>query len=328
MALGAGRKGKSPAPESVETRDSGEPRPDADSAEGTDDATPAEGGTGASSSGSSGVDSTPHVITGRYRPVETWTRAASISSGEASSSRAPASARTRPTKSVDVEDVDGLPPPTHVHVAVVSCSGLRGSDWTGYADPFVEVGAFGADKKHRYRTSVAKMTLNPTWNPRLDRFLVRCGEDGTRDGTRDVPRDRGLRVRPRLGLRLGVPRGRGHRRARRAARGQVGGAQARFAAALPPDAVGVLKNGKKNKHVVPASAPAALGTVTVRIAAANDMSWDVLSDTGAVTTRPALRARAGQVRREQDRACCGEVSASRTRTFLRKPAPRGPCTRS
>ena len=61
-------------------------------------------------------------------------------------------------KSVDVEDVDRLPPPTHVHVAVVSCSGLRGSDWTGYADPFVEVGAFGADKKHRYRTSVAKMT--------------------------------------------------------------------------------------------------------------------------------------------------------------------------
>ena len=59
---------------------------------------------------------------------------------------------------------------------------------------------------------------------------------------------------------------------------------------LPPDAVGVAKNGKKNKHVVPASAPAALGTVTVRIAAADDMSWDVLSDTGAVTTRPALRA--------------------------------------
>ena len=194
MALGAGRKGKSPAPESVETRDSGEPRPDADSAEGTDDATPAEGGTGASSSGSSGVDSTPHVITGRYRPVETWTRAASISSGEASSSRAPASARTRPTQSVDVEDVDGLPPPTHVHVAVVSCSGLRGSDWTGYADPFVEVGAFGADKKHRYRTSVAKMTLNPTWNPRLDRFLVRCGEDDRAEPETEPETFRGIVV--------------------------------------------------------------------------------------------------------------------------------------
>ena len=39
MALGAGRKGKSQAPESVETRDSDEPRPDADSADGVDDAT-------------------------------------------------------------------------------------------------------------------------------------------------------------------------------------------------------------------------------------------------------------------------------------------------
>ena len=287
MALGAGRKGKSPAPESVETRDSGEPRPEADSAEGTDDATPAQGGTGASSSGSSGVDSTPHVITGRYRPVETWTRAASISSGEASSSRAPASARTRPTKSVDAEDVDGLPPPTHVHVAVVSCSGLRGSDWTGYADPFVEVGAFGADKKHRYRTSVAKMTLNPTWNPRLDRFLVRCGEDDRAEPEtfRGIvvsvfDRDWGSASEFLGGAVIAardVPRG-----------GRWAELKLDLQRRLPPDAVGV--DGKKNKHVVPASAPAALGTVTVRIAAADDMSWDVLSDTGAVTTRPALRA--------------------------------------
>jgi hypothetical protein len=284
MALGAGRKGKSPAPVSVETRDSGESRPDADSAE---DATPAERGTGASSSGSSGVDSTPHVITGRYRPVETWTRAASISSGEASSSRAPASARTRPTKSVDAEDVDGLPPPTHVHVAVVSCSGLRGSDWTGYADPFVEVGAFGADKKHRYRTSVAKMTLNPTWNPRLDRFLVRCGENDRAEPEtfRGIvvsvfDRDWGSASEFLGGAVIAardVPRG-----------GRWAELKLDLQRRLPPDAVGV--DGKKNKHVVPASAPAALGTVTVRIAAADDMSWDVLSDTGAVTTRPALLA--------------------------------------
>ena len=93
MVLGAGRKAESPAPDSVETRgDSGEPRPDADSGQGDDDAgSRAGGGAGASSSGSSGDESTPHVITGRYRPVETWTRAASVSSDEASSSRAPAS---------------------------------------------------------------------------------------------------------------------------------------------------------------------------------------------------------------------------------------------
>ena len=291
MVLGAGRKAESPAPDSVETRgDSGEPRPDADSGQGDDDAgSRAGGGTGASSSGSSGDESTPHVITGRYRPVETWTRAASISSGEASSSRAPASARTRPTKSVDAEDVDGLPPPTHVHVAVVSCSGLRGSDWTGYADPFVEVGAFGADKKHRYRTSVAKMTLNPTWNPRLDRFLVRCGEDDRAEPEtfRGIvvsvfDRDWGSASEFLGGAVIAardVPRG-----------GRWAELKLDLQPRLPPDAVGVFKNGKKNKHVVPASAPAALGTVTVRIAAADDMSWDVLSDTGAVTTRPALLA--------------------------------------
>ena len=287
MALGAGRKGKSQAPESVETRDSDEPRPDADSADGVDDATRAEGGTGACSFGSSGDGSTPHVITGRYRPVETWTRAASMSSGEASSSRAPASARTRQRKSGDAEDVDDLPPPTHVHVAVVSCTGLRGSDWTGYSDPFVEVGAFGADKKHRYRTSVAKMTLNPTWNPRLDRFLVRCGENDRAEPEtfRGIvvsvfDRDWGSASEFLGGAVIAardVPRG-----------GRWAELKLDLQRRLPPDAVGV--DGKKNKHVVPASAPAALGTVTVRIAAADDMSWDVLSDTGAVTTRPALLA--------------------------------------
>ena len=287
MALGAGRKGKSPAPGSVETRDSGEPRPDADSAEGTDDATPAEGGTGASSSGSSGVDSTPHVITGRYRPVETWTRAASISSGEASSSRAPLP-RGRDRQSVDVEDVDGLPPPTHVHVAVVSCSGLRGSDWTGYADPFVEVGAFGADKKHRYRTSVAKMTpCEPDVNPEArDRFLVAVAAKTTgRNPRRSAgswspcstatgapPRSSsGARSSPRATCRAGA----GGR--------SSSSICSRASSARTP--AGVFKR-KEEQTRRPASAPAALGTVTVRIAAADDMSR-----TCSRTRAPSRRAR-------------------------------------
>ena len=38
------------------------------------------------------------------------------------------------------------PQPSHVHVVVVSCKCLRGADFTGYSDPLVEVGAFGATK--------------------------------------------------------------------------------------------------------------------------------------------------------------------------------------
>ena len=297
MVLGAGRKGKSPAPKSVETRgDSGEPRPDADSGQGDDDAgSRAGGGTGASSSGSSGDDSTPHVITGRYRPVETWTRAASVSSNEASSSRAPSDARD------EDDDTKSLPPPTHAHVAVVSCRGLRGSDWTGYSDPFVEVGAFGADKKHRYRTSVAKMTLNPTWNARTSRFLVRCGDGaaGSREKNEPVSDPEGPGPGSFRGIAISV-----FDRNWGSASEFLGGAviAARdvprggrweeitldLRRALPPGAA--PDGGRKNKHVVSASAPSELGKVTVRVAAADDLSWDVRADTGAITTRPALDA--------------------------------------
>ena len=343
MALGAGRKGKSQAPESVETRDSDEPRPDADSADGVDDATRAEGGTGACSFGSSGDGSTPHVVTGRYRPVETWTRAASMSSGEASSSRAPASARTRQRKSGDAEDVDDLPPPTHVHVAVVSCTGLRGSDWTGYSDPFVEVGAFGADKKHRYRTSVAKMTLNPTWNPSLARFLVRCGDGAAARASESEPNRneetaafdttqfRGIVVsvfdrdwgRPSefLGGAViaarDVPRG-----------GRWEEITLDLQARLPPDAApdggrsGTKPKTRKNKHVVSSHAPSApaLGKVTVRVAAADDMSWDVFSATGAITTRPALAAFApGAFGASQVRARLTKYRASRKKASAKAP---------
>ena len=285
MAFGAGRKGKSPAPESVETRDSGESRLDADNE---------------CSLGPSGDDSTPHVITGRYRPVEMWTRAASMSSGEASSSRA---AQTRQRSSGDVEVADELPPPTHVYVAVVSCSSLRGSDWTGYADPFVEVGAFGADKKHRYRTRVAKMTLNPTWNPRLSRFLVRCGNGAAARATETERNERTAASETFRGIVVSVfdrdwgsssqflggaiiaardvPRG-----------GRWKELTLNLQRRLPEDAAPDAFRGKKpkNERVVPLSAPAALGEVTVRIAAADDLSWDVISTTGAITTRPALAA--------------------------------------
>ena len=309
MVLGAGRKAESPAPDSVETRgDSGEPRPDADSGQGDDDAgSRAGGGTGASSSGSSGDESTPHVITGRYRPVETWTRAASVSSDEASSSRAPASiSRTRQSRDARDEDENEnwLPPPTHAHVAVVSCRGLRGSDWTGYSDPFVEVGAFDADKKHRYRTSVAKMTLNPTWNARTSRFLVRCG-DGSPQKTEtenDSVSDRKEGFEPGMfrGIAISVfDRNWGSKSeflggAVIAARDVPRGGRWEeitldLRPTLPPGAV-YDSGGRKNKHVVSSSASSELGQVTVRVAAADDLSWDVRSDTGAITTRPALDA--------------------------------------
>ena len=74
------------------------------------------------------------------------------------------------------------PQPTHVHVVVVSCKGLRGADFTGYSDPFVEVGAFGATKNRRFRTKPRRQTLNPSWNTNEARFLVACDASSSDDG--------------------------------------------------------------------------------------------------------------------------------------------------
>lgn len=74
------------------------------------------------------------------------------------------------------------PQPTHVHVVVVSCKGLRGADFTGYSDPFVEVGAFGATKNRRFRTKPRRQTLNPSWNTNEARFLVACDASSSDGG--------------------------------------------------------------------------------------------------------------------------------------------------
>lgn len=75
------------------------------------------------------------------------------------------------------------PPPTHVHVVIVSCKGLRGADFTGYSDPFVEVGAFGAPKHRRFRTKPVRQTLNPSWRTNDARFLVACDDDSSSSDT-------------------------------------------------------------------------------------------------------------------------------------------------
>ena len=79
------------------------------------------------------------------------------------------------------------PQTTHVHVVVVSCKGLRGADFTGYSDPFVEVGAFGATKNRRFRTKPCRQTLNPSWNTNESRFLVACDASSSDDGGGGVP---------------------------------------------------------------------------------------------------------------------------------------------
>jgi len=237
------------------------------------------------------TNSTPHEITGRYRPVETCILTASTSSSEASSS-SPTSATTathrESKRKDDFDEWSFLPPPTHVHVAVVSCRGLRGSDWTGYSDPFVEVGAFGARKKRRYRTSVAKMTLNPNWDVGANRFLIRCDDDepfrgvafsvfdrdwgasseflgGAVVAARDIPRA-GKWVELALDLQRALPE-----------------------ATVEVDARAEEKK-KRKKHAVSFAAAGSLGTLTVRIAAADDLSWDILRDTATIVPRVALRA--------------------------------------
>ena len=79
------------------------------------------------------------------------------------------------------------PPPTHVHVVIVSCKGLRGADFTGYSDPFVEVGAFGAPKHRRFRTKPVRQTLNPSWRTNDARFLVACDDDSSSSGDTAEP---------------------------------------------------------------------------------------------------------------------------------------------
>lgn len=79
------------------------------------------------------------------------------------------------------------PQPSHVHVVVVSCKGLRGADFTGYSDPFVEVGAFGATKNRRFRTKPCRQTLNPSWNTNEARFLVACDASSSDGGGGATP---------------------------------------------------------------------------------------------------------------------------------------------
>ena len=156
----------------------------------------------------------PQHPTGRFQSVEAWTRARAARSR---TRRTPpprrhpyraSGSRAAPAASAASASASACPPPPppattdratrhprarltargalpsphdHVHVVVVSCAGLRGADFTSYSDPFVEVCALGASKKHRHRTSPVRQTLNPTWDTAESRFLVPCATDAHGD---------------------------------------------------------------------------------------------------------------------------------------------------
>ena len=66
----------------------------------------------------------------------------------ATTATTPSTTAPRATRSEKTVGIPHDPPqPTHVHVVVVSCKGLRGADFTGYSDPFVEVGAIRRDQE-------------------------------------------------------------------------------------------------------------------------------------------------------------------------------------
>jgi hypothetical protein len=93
---------------------------------------------------------------------------------EASASGSSSAAAPPPAAFVNPPPPLRTSPPTHVHVVVMWCRGLRGADFTGYSDPFVEVGACGASKSHRHRTAVVNQTLNPAWDSLEERLLIPC----------------------------------------------------------------------------------------------------------------------------------------------------------
>ena len=256
-----------------------------------------------SSSSSRAVASSPNTPTGRFQSVEAWTRAraarspdaedASAAGGtlpsDASGSRAApaasasASASAAVTAAATADEGDAprdpsapasppaapspLPPMTHVHVVVVSCAGLRGADFTSYSDPFVEVCALGASKKHRHRTSPVRQTLNPTWNTAESRFLVPCATDAHGDAFRGVAlsvfdRDFGASSEFLGGATVSpddIPRW-----------GQWVELTLDLQRSHPE---GSHPGAKRGKYAVPAGAPSDLGKITVRISAADD-AWD------------------------------------------------------
>jgi hypothetical protein len=258
--------------------------------------------------------STPFEITRRY-DLDLWRRVSSMCGGDefVSTSRPvppvshSGSAVVSPNRSA-LPMEEALPPPTHVHVVVVAARGLRGADWTGFSDPFVEVSACGANAKRRYRTSVATQTLNPTWTTRNERFLVGC-DDADENVTASASSTPANALHRKFrGIALSVfdrdwgtssqflggavidptqiPRG-----------GKWVELTLELQSELPEFAKPSGSSGKKNrpnyfgsKYAIKNASthndsPQNLGTITVRISAADDLSWDVRSDTGAVLFR-------------------------------------------
>ena len=282
---------------------------------------------------------TSFEITGRYSPADSWTRAKLTSVGsepgsprETTSKASPSSVlSTQHSDSTPIDLNPNLPPPTHVHVVVVAARGLRGADFTGFSDPFVEVSACGPAKKHgRYRTATATQTCNPNWDARVERFLVKCdGEDAdTNDNDSNGDENKNhdsndsndsndsKAVSPKTssfrGIALSV-----FDRDWGASSVFLGGAvidpnvvprngrwvemTLELRKELPEFARPLSKKkkwGNKNKYQVSGATQSgaqsqsqtSLGTITVRVSAADDLSWDVVSDTGNIVRRAALDA--------------------------------------
>ena len=246
-----------------------------------------------SSSSSRAVASSPSIPTGRFQSVESWTRARAARSAKAEdaspaggtrpsvSRAAPAASAASADASADEGDAprdpfapasppaapSPLPSMTHVHVVVVSCAGLRGADFTSYSDPFVEVCALGASKKHRHRTSPVRQNLNPTWDTAESRFLVPCATDAHGDAFRGVAlsvfdRDFGASSEFLGGATVSpddIPRW-----------GQWVELTLDLQQSHPE---GSHPGAKRGKYAVPAGSPSDLGKITVRISAADD-AWD------------------------------------------------------
>lgn len=211
-----------------------------------------------------------------------------------------------PTADASVNPCDGpsrLSPPTHVHVVVTCCRGLRGADFTGYSDPFVELGMVGATRAHRHRTAVVHGTRNPSWNPRKERFLLPVASgvrpnDGGGDGSPLSSATDGISDHLGQGLLFSVF----DRDVGRSSE-FLGGAVLKLTD-IPRwgewkeltlelkrrHPKGAVPDGKPRKYNVSSHAPADLGRLCVRVAAADDLLNDMIGENA--TQLPLLRPEA------------------------------------